>query len=181
MVKENILVLGFNSTTTDSGGCVPETLEKLSYTVVDVTEDEMWQMVGEHLQRARLARKWKPMNVERAGGPSYKTVQAIEAGDVGAVESLHKCARALSLSLVDILTAVLASRETPLSPEAAHVVRKFSETTIAGRQALLSVANAVPPAVSTPGTPPRPAGATAPVAHRPRRPARLASTRRTSE
>jgi hypothetical protein len=160
---------------------VPETLEKLSYTVVDVTEDEMWQMVGEHLQRARLARKWKPMDVERAGGPTYKTVQAIEAGEAGAVESFHKCARALNLSLVDILTAVLASRETPLSPEAAHVVRKFSETTIAGRQALLSVANALPPAASTSGTVPKPADAASPGARRQRRPGRPGAMRRTAE
>lgn len=122
----------------------------------------MWLGVGEVLQRARLARKWKPIDVERRGGPSYKTVQAIENGEAGTTESLDKCARALELSIVDVLYSVLASRETPLSPEAAHIVRKFSETTIAGRTALLSVANALPPAQSTSGTVPIPGGAAAP-------------------
>jgi len=141
---------------------LPQTLEQNSYTVGAVTSAEMWQGVGEHLQRARLARKWKPIDVERAGGPSYKTVQAIENGDVGNPESLDKYASALHLALVDIVYAVLSSRETPLSPEAAHIVRKFNETTIAGRSALLSVANALPPAQSTSGTAPIPGGAAGP-------------------
>jgi len=126
----------------------------------------MWRAVGEELQRARLLRKWKPIHVDRAGGPNYKTVQAIENGDAGTTESLSKCARALNLSIVDILSAVLSSRETPLSPEAAHIVRKFNETTIAGRQALLVVADALPPAQSTTGTVPRPAAAAGPKATR---------------
>jgi hypothetical protein len=126
----------------------------------------MWRAVGELLQRARLARKWKPIDVERRGGPSYKTVQAIEDGAPGNTESLDKCARALELSIVDILHAVLASRETALSPEAAHIVRKFNETTIAGRTALLSVANALPPAPSTSGTVPIPGVAAEPGARR---------------
>jgi hypothetical protein len=142
---------------------------------------EMWRAVGEHLQRVRLARKWKPIDVERMGGPSYKTVQAIEDGEAGNVESLDRCARALGLSLVDILNTVLTARETPLSPEAASIVRKFNETTIAGRSALLSVANALPPARSTSGTAPRPAGAAAPAAgHRPR-PGPPGAKRRTAE
>jgi hypothetical protein len=118
--------------------------------------------VGEQLQRARLNRKWKPTDVERAGGPSYKTVQAIEDGEAGNFESLAKCARALNLSIVDVFYAVLASRETPLSPEAASIVQKFSETTIAGRQALLAMANALPPAASTGETVPRPGGGARP-------------------
>jgi len=144
---------------TGDGGRVLNMLEEISYTLVDVNSSEMWQAVGEQLQRARLLRKWKPIDVERAGGPSYKTVQAIENGEAGNTESLEKCARALNLSIVDVLYAVLASRETPLSPEAAHIVRKFTETTIAGRTALLSVANALPPAQSTSGTVPIPGAA----------------------
>jgi hypothetical protein len=139
-----------------------EAVEKLSYTVGAVTFEEMCQAVGEHLQRARLARKWKPIDVERAGGPSYKTVQAIENGEAGNFESLHKCATALQLSIVDVLYAVLAARERPLSPEAAHIVQKFNEATIAGRTALLSVASALPPAQSTRGTVPKPDGAAGP-------------------
>ena len=96
-----------------------------SFYNVNVTPSEMWQAVGKVLERARLDRKWRPIQVERAGGPSYKTVQAIEAGDAGNVDMLEKYARALDLSIVDILDSVLTSRVTPLTPEAAHVVRKF--------------------------------------------------------
>lgn len=145
---------------------MPQTVEQNSYTVGTVTPADMWQAVGKELQRARLARKWKPIDVERAQGPSYKTVQAIENGEAVNIESLDKCARALQLSIVDVLYAVLASRETPLSPEAAHIVRKFNETTIAGRQAILSVANALPPAQSTTGTAPIPGAVAGPKAPR---------------
>jgi len=82
----------------------------------------MLHAVGEELQRARLSRKLKPTDVERLGGPSYKTVQAIEEGEAGHIESLDKCARALDLSIIDVLYSVLSRRETPLSPEAALIV-----------------------------------------------------------
>lgn len=155
-------------------------VEKLSYNVPAVTFAELMKLVGELLQRARLARKWKPIDVERAGGPSYKTVQAIEDGDVGTVDSLDKYATALNLSAVDIFSAALSSREVPLSPEAAHVVRKFEGTTIAGRTALLSVANALPAAETTTPRPPIPAGAVTRLAPRQSPPGPPAKGRRTA-
>jgi hypothetical protein len=155
-------MVGFNSITQAVEDGLPETLEEIPYTVGAVNLAELLQGVGEHLQHARLHRKWKPIHVERAGGPSYKTVQAIEEGKAGNIESLDKSAAALDLSIVDVLYAVLSSRETPLSPEAALLVRKFTETTVAGRQALLAMANALPPAA--PGGPPSrtPRGAAGP-------------------
>jgi len=81
---------------------------------VTVTVAELWRAVGKELQNARHNKDWRPIDVERAGGPSYKTVQAIEGGDAGNVESLDKCARALGLELVDILQSVLAEKVTPL-------------------------------------------------------------------
>jgi hypothetical protein len=158
-----------------------DTLVETSYTVWAVTSAEMWRDVGEHLQRVRLARKWKPIDVERMGGPSYKTVQAIEDGEAGHTDSFDKCARALGLSLPDIINTVLSAREKPLSPEEALIVRKFNATTIAGRTALLSVANALPPARSTSGTVPIPDGAAAPPADRPPRPAPRGAKRRTEK
>jgi transcriptional regulator with XRE-family HTH domain len=140
----------------------------------------MWADVGKVLQRARMERQWRLMDVERAGGPSYKTVQAIEQGEVGTVESLEKCAQALDLSIVDILQSVLDSRVTPLTPEAAHVVRKFVETTVAGRSAMLAVANALPVADATTGTPPIPAAAAGPAAAGRPRPVRPAAKRRSA-
>ncbi|HJS76757.1 MAG TPA: helix-turn-helix transcriptional regulator [Burkholderiales bacterium] len=129
---------------------------------VSVTTAEMWLAVGKKLQQARLEKNWLPTEVERVGGPSYKTVQAIEKGKAGNVEKLDQCARALGLDIVDILYSVLESRVTPLSPEAAHLVRKFTETTVAGRHALISMADALPPAgATTPSTPAWPAGSKA--------------------
>jgi hypothetical protein len=161
------------------GGRVRASLEEIFYTVT-VTPSELWTAVGQALQRARLDRHQKPIHVERAGGPSYKTVQAIEDGEAGTVESLDKYARALGLSIVDVLQAVLESRLTPLSPEAAQIVRKFGETTVEGRTALLATANALP-VVSVPLPPPRPVGAGTPATTRPPRPGRRGAGRRTGK
>lgn len=155
------------------------TLEEVFYNV-DVIPAELWLAVGKALQLARLNRKWKPIDVERAGGPTYKTVQAIEGGDVGTVESLDKCARALGVSIVDVLYAVLESRVKPLTPEASQVARIFSETTVAGRTALLALANALPRAAETSGLPPIPAGEATPAKPRPPRPGPKATGRRTA-
>lgn len=149
-----------------------------SFYNVSVTPSEMWLLVGRHLERARLDRKWRPIDIERAGGPSYKTVQAIDAGDAGSVTSLEKYARALDLSIVDILQAVLATTETPLSPEAARLVRKFNGTTVDGRQALLMMEHALPWAVET--MPPSPVAAGAPEKPHPPRPVPPEAKRRTA-
>jgi hypothetical protein len=163
----------------DQGGLLQATVGESFYNV-DVTPGEMWQAVGKMLQHARVDRNWRPIDVERAGGPSYKTVQAIEAGDIGTVESLDKCAGALDLSIVDILQSVLASTITPLSPEAAQVVRKFTQTTVAGRTALLSMAHALELDATLREIPPIPAAAAVPLRPRPPRPARPAAKRRTA-
>lgn len=154
-------MLGFCSIPSDGGPRVCAALGEVFYNVT-VTSAEMWQAAGLVLQRARLDRKWKPIDVERAGGPTYKTVQAIEDGRVGNVKNLEKFAEALQISLVDVLHGVLASRVTPLSPEAAQVVRKFAETTVAGRTALLAMANALPHGEPTPRPAPKPADAATP-------------------
>jgi hypothetical protein len=161
------------------GDGVRASLGEVFYNVA-VTPAELWKAVGLALQRARLDRHEKPIDVERAGGPTYKTVQAIEAGDTGTVDSLEKCARALDLSIVDVLHAVLESRVTPLSPEAAQIVRKFAETTVAGRTALLATANALPLA-EPPPAPLKSAGAGTPLKGGPPRPGRRAARRRTDQ
>jgi hypothetical protein len=162
------------------GNGVRASLGEVFYNVT-VTPAELWKAVGVALQRARLDRHEKPIDVERAGGPTYKTVQAIEAGDAGTVDSLEKCARALDLSIVDVLHAVLESRVTPLSPEAAQIVRKFAETTVAGRTALLATANALPLAETPAGPPLKAAGAGTPPKAGPPRPGRRAARRRTDQ
>lgn len=125
---------------------------------VSVTSGELWKEVGRTLKLKRVDRDWRPIDVERAGGPSYKTVQAIEKGRAGNVESLDKYAAALGLSLVDIIFGALAP-DTALSAEAAHVVRMFSQTSVEGRTAIVAMVNALPSG----GAPPLPAGAGVPV------------------
>lgn len=151
-----------------------------SFYNVDVTPAELWTAVGRELQRVRLAKGWKPIDVERAGpdAPSYKTVQAIERGEAGGVDSLDKCARALGVEIVDVIYSVLESRVKPLSPEAALVVRSFAETTVEGRTAMLALARAVPRADATTGTPPRPDGEGTPPRSRRSRPVRRGGGRR---
>lgn len=110
---------------------------------VSVTPAEMWRGVGKVFQDARLEKGWTLTDVQDHGGPTYKTVKAIEAGKAGNVENLKKTAEALNLSIVDVLYSVLSAREKKLSPEAAFVVRRFEETTVGGRTALVATAAAV--------------------------------------
>jgi hypothetical protein len=137
-------MLGFGSTIIAEGAGVRASLGESFYNV-SVTPGEMWRDVGKVLRDARLDKHLTPLDVERAGGPTYKTVQAIEDGRAGNVRNLEKCAAAPQLSIVDVLYAVLNSRERPLSPEAAQIVRTYAETTVAGRTALVALSNALPP------------------------------------
>lgn len=171
-------MLEFNSNHIRQGGVVRAPLGEVFYNV-PVTTAEMWQAVAKELAHARVDRKWRPMDVQRAGGPSYKTVQVIDAGDIGTVETLDKYATALGLALVDVLYSVLESRKTPLSPEAAFLVRRYTETTIEGRTALIALGHALPDAVTTTGGAPIPAAAAAPATPRPQPPAPRAARRRT--
>jgi hypothetical protein len=117
-------------------------LEESFYNVA-VTPDELWRAVGESLLQTRHRRGWKPIDVERHAGPSYKTVQAIERGQVGTVQSLAQHAAALGVSIVDVIESVLTDARTPVTPEAAQIVRQFGEMTVAGRTALLAMATAL--------------------------------------
>jgi len=147
---------------------------------VDVTPTELWKEVGRALKLRRVEINWRPIDVERAGGPSYKTVQAIEAGEVGTVESLAKCAAALELSIVDVLQTILDANQTALTPEAAQVVRKFNATTVRGRSAIVALADALPDDEAPPTTGTRRQGAeTSPVKPRPPRTVPSATKRRT--
>ena len=121
-------------------------------------------------------------DVEKHGGPSYKTVQTIEEGTPGAFESLDKCAHALGLEIVDVLDAVLTSRVQPLTPEAAMIVRVFNETNVEGRHAFVALANAAKllQAAEATGPSPKPTEETTPPTPHPPRPAPKATRRRTA-
>jgi len=130
------------------------TVEEFSYNA-NVTPQDLWKRVGKKLLLHRSDKHWNASEVERNGGPSYKTVLAIEHGRAGNVESLTLHAQALGLSIVDVIKNVLDETAEPLSPECVQVVRKFQSTTVDGRTALLALANALPDDASAPPRPDR--------------------------
>ncbi len=115
---------------------------EISY-ALGVTDQDLWIAVGEQLLLRRNKLGLKPFDIDKAGGPNYTTVTAIERGEVGRVSSVTKYAEVMGLSVVAVLRTVLAA-DRALSPEAQEVVSKFERTTVAGRTALLSTAQALP-------------------------------------
>lgn len=106
-----------------------------------VTDDEFWKRVGEELQRRRMQRGLKSTNaVQTAGGPTYKTVAAIEAGNVGEIGSLTQYLKAVDLSLVDLFRAVLKIEAEEQSPDLEFVIRQFKRSGRKGRAAFVQVA-----------------------------------------
>jgi hypothetical protein len=144
---------------------------------VSVTPEELWRDVGKHFRQARLAKGWKFTHVERAGGPTSKTVQAIEAGHAGNVKNLVKCATALDIDFVAVLETVLSAHVTTLSPDASYLVRKFERTTVKGRSVLIGVADALPEEEVTTTPEPAPGAGTPPGPDR-SRPGPQGTTRR---
>jgi hypothetical protein len=111
-----------------------------------VTDAEFWTGVGEQLmlQRTRMGLK-NASAVQRRGGPNYKTIANNEAGQIAHLASLREHAEALGLSVVDLFQTVLSrDGDRPFTPEAQQIVAKFEHTTIAGRTALLALAQALP-------------------------------------
>ena len=103
--------------------------------------EKFWLEVGELLLVHRRRQGWTASDVERAGGPTYKTAQSIEKGKIGTVSNLQLHSHALGLKVSDVLRSVLAPQE--LSPEVAQIIRVYETTTIEGRLALTQVARAV--------------------------------------
>lgn len=110
-------------------------------TMERVTPEELWRAVGELLLVHRTRKQWNAVDVERHGGPSLKTVQSIELGEVGRVDVLARHAEALGLSIVDVLRAVLAPPVGPqLTPEAAAMLRRFEGLGVENREILRRLA-----------------------------------------
>ncbi len=109
-----------------------------------VTDPEFWQAVGRELRRVREDKGLKSTSaVERAGGPTYKTVGNNERGLVGHVSSLQEHVDALGLSVVDLFRSVLAIRAEDMTTELALIVRKYQLADVDGRTALVATARAV--------------------------------------
>lgn len=106
-----------------------------------VTDAEFWKRVGEELQRRRMQRGLKSTNaVQTAGGPTYKTVAAIEAGNVGEIGKLNQYLKAVDLSVVDLFRSVLNISPEEHSPDLEFVIRQFTLTGRKGRAAFVQVA-----------------------------------------
>lgn len=139
-----------------------------------MTEKELWEAVGTQLLLRRTKLGLKPFHITKKGGPNYRTVSAIEKGEVGRVDRVEDYARIVGLSLVDILRSVFAPEQVPLSPEATKVLDKFRRTTPGGRSLLYQMALelpvAGPEALSEPEPAREPALNDRPVKPKPRQP-----------
>ena len=112
----------------------------------NVESAELWRQVGEYLLLRRLRMGFKnPIDVQRAGGPTYATIQKHERGEIASTASLDQHATALQLSSVDVLRAVLAADATqhPISAEQSRLVDRYDRMNPIGRAALLTMAEAL--------------------------------------
>jgi hypothetical protein len=124
---------------------------------------ELWEAVGDLLRKQRLRRGWKYVtDVEKHGGPTYKTVQDIEDGKPKTIDALSKHAAAVGLTLVDVLHSALNRASKPTSPEAAQILRKFERATVQGRALMTALADQLQdaPEHGGPSTPTPPRGGT---------------------
>jgi transcriptional regulator with XRE-family HTH domain len=109
----------------------------LSYNT-HVTEEELWREVGRALREKREQDDLNVTQVAKKAGIDQKTVKAIERGDLRQVDKLAALARALGMSIVDVLSAVLKSSEQRPTPEAATLLRCFEQLATEDRQVLLA-------------------------------------------
>jgi hypothetical protein len=112
-----------------------------------VTAAEFIQNVADQLAARRLDLEWSVSDVQRHGGPTYKTVQKIEAGHVAAPDVMEKHITALGLTLGEVYTAAFTppGRVQPsrFSQEALDIARVFDQASPKGKQAFRALAQAL--------------------------------------
>ena len=81
-------MLGFCSHTYSEGDTVRALLGEVFYTVT-VTDTELWLAVGRVLQRARLDKMWKVLDVERATLIPDQSVLGVRGDRLGCRLALH--------------------------------------------------------------------------------------------
>jgi transcriptional regulator with XRE-family HTH domain len=126
-----------------------------SYNVA-VSPDELWRAVGRILQDRREGRDWTVNQTAELAGVDAKTVNSIEAGDVGQVNKVNALAGAFGLTIVDVISSALDRTKEPLSPEAKQLLRHFGRISVPARRAVLSVAEEYPDAPLEESPAPRP-------------------------
>lgn len=131
-----------------------ENIGTVSYDA-SVTEDQFWKTVGERLA-ARRRRHISMAAMLQSGGPTNKTIQEIEAGNIKQLSTLRDYARVVGVDLVDLFRTVLTEDEDEHSEELQFVVRQFRTGGVDGRQAFVSTAKVVERAQQVQRTHPEP-------------------------
>lgn len=111
-----------------------------------VTAEQLAHLVGARLKARRLALHWTVSDVQAKGGPTYHTVQKIEAGAQAGIDVLERHITALGLTLREVFTAALTPpgrEQRVFSRDASEVARVYDQATPEGQAALLSMARAL--------------------------------------
>jgi len=111
-----------------------------------MTAGQFAQNVANRLKARRLQLDWTLTDVQMHGGPTYHTVQKVEAGHLATPEVMERHITALGLTLREVFLAALTPHgreESALSPEALEVARVFDQAAASGKQALRSMAQAL--------------------------------------
>lgn len=105
----------------------------------DVNEQEFWRAVGERLAAQRRKQRASVSGIEQNGGPTNKTIQDIESGNIGQLSKLHDYARILAVDLIDVFRSVLQVDDEQ-SEELMYVIRQFKRAGVTGRATIVQVA-----------------------------------------
>ena len=103
------------------------------------TPADIWRNIGTLLAARRKALGWSASDVQRNGGPTYKTVLSVERGRVSRLDLLDRHALALDLDLCDVLRDALGI-PAQFSGDACYVARSWAVAPPAGRTALKALA-----------------------------------------
>lgn len=102
----------------------------LSGYVAGVTEAQFWARVGRELGEIRRRAGFdKTYTAYRAGAPATATLNDIEEGRIGNIDSLSAYCTTLKVSMLDVLRVALdeANEEPALSADSRWVARMFQE------------------------------------------------------
>ena len=97
--------------------------------VFGVTDAKFWALVGSELAKMRLRAGFdRTYSAYRAGAPATATLNDIEEGRIGNVDSLSAYCAMLNVSVLDVFRSVLAEDdEHPLSADARFVAQMFQD------------------------------------------------------
>ena len=142
--------------------------------VFPVTTETFWKQVGLELERIRLRQDYPSTYAlytrHRDKAPAYNTLNDIEAGRPGYVDSINSYAAVLGVKLVDVFRHILGDGPAELDADAVRVALAFqncANPTL--RAGLLAMAEVLERAgTSAPVPQPPPAAPIAPPAASPR-------------